>query len=189
MAYHCGDSNWSIGSVADSEISRKPPSQRRPQGALTQVHYPPLPAPDFAGKTGHGDYADSKVEMDHHVGEILDALDRLNLSQKTIVIFSSDNGPEPHTELGGTSPVMNGGSSGPWRGPLFTALEGSLRTPFIIRWPGHVPAGKASDQMVHCVDIFPALARFAGAEVPKDRAIDGVDQSEFFTGAQEKSNR
>jgi arylsulfatase A-like enzyme len=156
---------------------------------LTQVHYPALPAPDFAGKTGHGDYADSKVEMDHHVGEILDALDRLSLSQNTIVIFSSDNGPEPHTELGGTSPVMNGGSSGPWRGPLFTALEGSLRSPFLIRWPGHVPAGKVSDEMVHCVDLFPTLAGIAGAAVPQDRAIDGVNQTEFFLGKQEKSNR
>jgi len=156
---------------------------------LTQVHYPSLPAPDFTGKTGHGDYADSKAEMDHHVGEILDALDRLSLSQNTIVIFSSDNGPEPPTELGGTSAVMNGGSSGPWRGPMFTALEGSLRSPFIIRWPGHVPTGKVSDEMVHCVDIFPTLARIAGAAVPQDRAIDGVDQTEFFLGKQEKSNR
>jgi arylsulfatase A-like enzyme len=64
---------------------------------LTQVHYPSLPAANFTGKTGRGDYADSKVEMDHHVGEILDTLDRLKLSENTIVIFSSDNGPEPLT--------------------------------------------------------------------------------------------
>jgi len=156
---------------------------------LTQVHYPSLPAPDFVGKTGHGDYADSKAEMDHHVGEILDALDRLSLSQNTIVVFTSDNGPEPPTQLGGISPILNGGSAGPWRGAMFTALEGSLRAPFIIRWPGQVPAGKVSDEMVHCVDIFPTLARIAGAAVPQDRAIDGVDQTEFFLGKQEKSNR
>ena len=80
---------------------------------FTQVHYPALPADDFSGKTGHGDCADCEAEMDHHVGEILDALDQLNLSQNTIVIFSSDNGPEPATQLGGTSPLTSGGSAGP----------------------------------------------------------------------------
>ena len=72
---------------------------------------------------------------------------------------------------------------------MFTALEGSARPPFIIRWPGQVPAGKVSNEMVHCVDMFPTLARIAGVEVPQDRAIDGVDQSEFFLGKQERSRR
>jgi arylsulfatase A-like enzyme len=176
----------SIDFIERNAKSRKPFFLYVP---LTQVHYPSLSAPDFVGKTGHGEYADSKAEMDHHVGEILDALDRSSLSQNTIVIFSSDNGPEPPTQLGDTSPLTNGGSAGPWRGAMFTALEGSLRAPFIIRWPGRVPAGKVSDEMMHCVDIFPTLARTAGAAVPTDRAIDGVDQTDFLVGKQEKSNR
>lgn len=157
--------------------------------AITQPRYPALPNPDFAGKTGRGDYADVKVEIDHHVGEVLDELDRLGIAKDTIVVFSSDNGPEPHTDLGGTSPVMNGGSSGPWRGAMFTALEGSLRAPFIIRWPGHVPAGKVSNEMIHTVDIFPTFAALGGSSVPGDRAIDGVNQSDFFLGKTDKSNR
>ena len=83
------------------------------------------------------------------------------------------------------------GKAGPGRGAgtYFTALEGSLRTPFIIRWPGKVPAGRVSNEIVHIVDMFTTLAHVGGAEVPQDRPIDGVDQTPFFLGQQEASNR
>jgi arylsulfatase len=68
-------------------------------------------------------------------------------------------------------------------------MEGSLRTPFIIRWPGMVRSGQVSNEIVHEVDTFPTLACLAGAETPQDRLIDGVDQTDFFLGKQEKSNR
>jgi arylsulfatase A-like enzyme len=68
-------------------------------------------------------------------------------------------------------------------------MEGSLRAPFIIRWPGKVPAGRVTNEIVHIVDLYTTLAHFAGADVPKDRPIDGVDQSNFFLGKQETSNR
>ena len=68
-------------------------------------------------------------------------------------------------------------------------MEGSLRVPFIIRWPGRIPAGQVSDEIVHGVDLFTTLAKIAGAEVPKDRPIDGVDQSDFFLGKTGKSGR
>src|SRR5450631_4206334 len=68
-------------------------------------------------------------------------------------------------------------------------MEASLRAPFIIRWPGKVPAGGVNNEIVHIVDLYTTLARVGGAEVPKDRAIDGVDQSDFFLGKQENSNR
>ena len=93
------------------------------------------------------------------------------------------------------SPVTTGrrqptpGDNGPWRGTYFTAMEGSLRAPFIIRWPGKVPAGRVSNEIVHIVDLFTTLAHVGGAEVPKDRPIDGVDQLEFFLGRKETSNR
>lgn len=148
---------------------------------LTQVHLPTLPHPDFAGKTGQGDFADSVVETDHRLGQILDVLEELGVSNNTIVVFTSDNGPDP------TWPWQ--GSSGPWRGYYFTHMEGSLRVPFIIRWPEHIPAGQVSNEIVHQVDTFTTLARLAGASVPEDRAIDGVDQSAFFFGRQDKSNR
>jgi arylsulfatase A-like enzyme len=68
-------------------------------------------------------------------------------------------------------------------------MEGSLRTPFIIRWPGRVPAGRVSNEIVHEVDTFTTFAKIAGAAVPQDRAIDGVDQSDFLLGKSERSSR
>jgi arylsulfatase len=81
------------------------------------------------------------------------------------------------------------GSAGPWRGTYFTGLEGSLRVPFIMRWPGKVPAGRVSNEIVHEMDLFTTFATISGGKVPTDRAIDGVDQTAFFTGKQEQSNR
>ena len=94
---------------------------------FTLVHYPTFPHPDFAGKTGNGDFADSLAEMDHHVGQVLDALAGLSADKNTIVVFASDNGPEEMLPWRGWA--------GPWSGSYFTAMEGSLRAPFIIRWP------------------------------------------------------
>ena len=77
----------------------------------------------------------------------------------------------------------------PWRGTSFTAMEGSLRAPFTIRWSGRIPASRVSNEIVHIVDLFTTLAHVGGAEIPTDRPIDGVDQMDFFLGKQEKSNR
>src|SRR5262249_4104691 len=122
---------------------------------FTLVHFPTLPNPQFAGKTGFGDFPDALAEMDFHVGEILDAIDNLRIRNNTIVVFTSDNGPEA------TWPWQ--GSSGPWRGYCFTHMEGTLRVPFIIRWPGRVPAGCVSNE------IAGQDRRGIGAARPADR--------------------
>ncbi len=147
---------------------------------FTLVHFPALPNPKFSGKTGNGDFPDALAEMDANVGQILDAIDELGVRDNTIVVFTSDNGPDP------TAPSQ--GSSGPWRGYYFTHMEGSLRTPFIIRWPNKIPPGRVSNEIVHEVDTYTSFAKIAGVDIPKDRAIDGVDQTDFFFG-KEKSNR
>jgi arylsulfatase len=149
--------------------------------ALTQPHLPSLPHLTFVGRTGNGDWADMLAELDYNAGQLLDAVDRLGIRDNTIVIFASDNGAEFVKPWDGWS--------GPWRGAYFTALEGGIRVPFMIRWPAKIQAGRVSDEIVHGVDMFPTLARFAGARVPKDRPIDGVDQSEFVLGKSAKSNR
>jgi arylsulfatase len=148
---------------------------------FTLVHFPTLPNPAFAGRTGFGDFPDCLAEMDAHVGEVLDAVDALGIRDDTVVVFASDNGPEA------TWPWQ--GSSGPWSGYYFTHMEGSLRAPFVIRWPGRVPAGRVSNEMVHAVDTFTTFASLAGAAVPRDRPIDGVDQTEFLLGRSERSAR
>ena len=119
--------------------------------------------------------------MDPNVGRIMDAVSELKYPDNTIVIFTSDNGPED------TMPWR--GWAGPWSGTYVTAMEGSLRVPFIIRWPGKVPAERVSNQIVHITDLYTTLAKLGGADIPTDRAIDGVDQREFLLGKQEKSAR
>jgi arylsulfatase len=177
--------------LIDTEITRRAMDFiRRSAGAdqpffayvpFTLVHYPTLPHPEFAGRTGNGDWADALAEMDQHVGQIVQTVDELGLAEDTVVIFTSDNGPEEGHPYGGWA--------GPWSGSYFTALEGSLRVPFICRWPGRIPAGRESNEIVHQVDIAPTLAAITGAALPKDRAIDGVNQIDFWLGKQEKSNR
>jgi arylsulfatase len=148
---------------------------------FTLVHYPTLAHPDFMGRTGYGEFADSLAEMDHHVGQIVDAVRNLGVEDDTIVVFTSDNGPEEMLPWRGWA--------GPWSGSYFTAMEGSLRVPFIMRWPNRVPAGKISNEIVHQVDTFTTFAKLCGGDMPSDRIIDGVDQSDFLLGKQEKSNR
>jgi arylsulfatase len=149
--------------------------------ALTQPHLPTLPNPSFAGKTGNGDWADMLAEMDANVGQILDAVDKAGVRDNTIFIFTSDNGAEFFKPWDGWA--------GPWRGAYFTALEGGIRVPFLIRWPGKIAAERVSNEIVHGVDMFATLARFSGAKVPTDRPFDSIDQSPFFLGKTEKSAR
>jgi arylsulfatase len=149
--------------------------------SLTQPHLPTEPNPAFKGRTGNGDWADMLAEMDDNVAQMLDAVDKLGIRNDTIVIFTSDNGPEFFKPWDGWS--------GPWRGQYFTALEGGIRVPFMIRWPGRVSAGRVSNEIVHGVDMFATLAKLASAQVPKDRPIDSLDQSSFFLGKSEQSVR
>ena len=146
----------------------------------TQPHMPIQPAPEFEGVTKNGDFADVLTQIDTYTGRLLDEVDRLKLRDNTIFIFASDNGAEA------TMPYH--GFNGPWRGTYFTGFEGSLRAPFLIRWPGKIPAGRVTNEIVHEMDLFPTLARLAGGRVPTDRVVDGVDQLDFFQG-KERSNR
>ena len=147
----------------------------------TAVHYPLLTEQEFAGATGNGQFADVLTQMDHYVGELLDTVEELGLSQNTIFIFTSDNGPEMF--------LPAHGFSGPWRGTYFTGLEGSLRVPFILRWPGRVAERSVSNEIVHQMDIFTTLVALAGGALPDDRIIDGHDQSAFFQGKTAESAR
>jgi arylsulfatase len=148
---------------------------------LTQLHYPTIPHRDFEGRSGAGDFADSMVEMDYRVGQILDEIDALHVRDEAIVIFASDNGPEFRRPWRGTA--------GPWTGTYHTSMEGGLRAPFMMRWPGHVPAGRTSNEIVHVTDLYTTLARVAGATLPSDRPVDGVDQLDFLLGQKERSSR
>lgn len=149
--------------------------------SLTQPHLPTEPSPAFRGKTGNGDWADMLAEMDSNVGTLLSAVDRLGIGGNTLVIFTSDNGPEFFRPWDGWA--------GPWRGQYFTALEGGIRVPFMVRWPGKIAPGRVSNEIVHAVDMFATLAKITGAQVPADRPMDSIDESAFFLGNAQRSAR
>lgn len=150
---------------------------------MSQLHFPALPHPDKAGSTGAGDVGDSMADVDYNVGLILKELERLNIDDNTIVIWCSDNGAEMRRPWRG--------NPGPWRGYYNTAMEGGIRTPFVIRWPKRIKGGQVSNEVVHLVDLFPTIAAAAGVPsiIPNDRIIDGVNQLAFLEGKQSNSNR
>ena len=129
-------------------------------------------------------YGDAIMELDYRTGQVLDAIKAAGVEDNTIVIWLSDNAAAPTAGPSDT----RAGSNGPFRGELGDALEGSIRTVGMIKWPGKI-APRASNEMVSVHDFAPTLASIIGAKMPTDRPIDGVDQSAFFTGKQEKSNR
>ena len=103
----------------------------------TATHFPAIVHPEFAGKSGNGPWADLLTQIDTYTGRLLDKLDELGIADKTLFIFTADNGPEAF-DFGSTNLTVETafhGSPGPWRGTLFTGFEGGLRVPFAVRWP------------------------------------------------------
>jgi arylsulfatase A-like enzyme len=140
-------------------------------------HIPLARSAEFAGHSAGGMYGDVIEEIDASTGRILDALKATGLDRKTLVVFTSDNGPwlpfGPH-----------GGSAGPLRAGKGTTWEGGVRTPAIFWWPGTVRPAVVTD-IGSEMDLLPTAARLAGAtgEIPRDRVIDGVDLRAPLTGA------
>ncbi len=147
----------------------------------TQTHMPVDPSPEFDGVTGNGNYADVLTQLDHYVGQLLDALDRTGTADNTVFIFSADNGPE------GTAP--HEGFSGPWSGTYFTGMEASLRVPFLIKWPGNIAPRSLTNEVTHGMDLFATFANIAGGKVPEDRVMDSVDLTDLLLGRSDESGR
>ena len=140
------------------------------------IHVPRVPHPRFVGKSGMGPRGDAIVQLDYCTGEILKTLDRLNLAENTLVIFTSDNGPvvddgykdQAVEKLAGHKPA------GPLRGGKYSAFDGGTRVPFIVRWPGHVKPGQ-SDALLSQVDFMASFAALAGRKLTPDDAPDSFD--------------
>ena len=135
--------------------------------AHSMPHVPLGVSDKFRGKTARGLYGDVIKEIDWSVGQILDALKRNGLDENTFVIFTSDNGPW-------LCYGNHAGSAKPLREGKGTNWEGGTRVPCIMRWPGHIPAGADTWDMLMTIDLLPTIARLAGAELPKNK-IDGRD--------------
>jgi arylsulfatase len=153
-------------------------------------HFPNLPSKQFAGKSRIGQYGDKLMEGDHHVGQILDTLKELGIEDNTLVVFASDNGPQGETsrEMGNQG-TPDKGNSGPFRGELGEATEGSIRTFCLVRWPGKVQPGTSSYAMFSIMDFYPTFANIIGGKVPTDRPIDGVDQTDVLLGKSATGSR
>jgi arylsulfatase A-like enzyme len=142
--------------------------------ATHNIHVPRVPHERHHGKSQCGTRGDAIVELDEAVGELMAALDRLKLAEKTLVLFSSDNGGimnDGYEDVGSFEHPCNGGLRG-YKGSLF---EGGHRVPMIVRWPGRVPAGSRCDELVTLLDLTASFAALTGQTIPRGGAIDSCN--------------
>ncbi len=153
---------------------------------LTSPHYPVVPAPEFIGKSKAGEYGDFVFQTDWTVGQVFDALKRAGVADNTLVIFTSDNGPEISGEVnpGAYDRVQkfDHRSAGDLRGAKRDAWEGGHRVPFIARWPGKIAAGAVSDETMCHVDFMATVAAILGAKLPDSAAEDSVNALPVLLG-------
>ena len=145
--------------------------------AQTFPHTPLFASESFRGKSSRGLYGDVVEELDWSVGQVLEALRRLKLEEKTIVVFTSDNGPWlSQRQAGGSAGLLREGKGSTW--------EGGMRVPCIAWWPGRIKAGTTQSELACTMDLFPTFLKLASAKVPDDRPIDGFDLAPLlFNGA------
>lgn len=161
-------------------------------------HIPLAVSQEFRGRTEAGLYGDYVHELDHYIGLVLNALNRLGLKENTIVLFASDNGSQflrtssrmDLTQASNSPADIQSNQDSfpahqpnwPLRGTKWSIYEGGVRTPFIARWPGHFPAGKTSDQLFGLIDLIPTLA--AALEIPDENQTveDGYNLLPVLTG-------
>ena len=141
----------------------------------TAVHVPLHPGAAFKGKSANGTYGDWVEEVDWSVGRVLDTLRELQLTERTMVLFTSDNGPW-------LTQGAKGGTAGPLHGGKGTTWEGGVREPTIAWWPGRIPARTVCDAAMSEMDVLPTLVKLAGGELPTDRRIDGKDIWPLLSG-------
>jgi arylsulfatase A-like enzyme len=126
----------------------------------------PFSSEAFRGQSKNGPYGDAVEELDWSTGQIMDALRRLGLEERTLVIWTSDNGAVRRNP--------RQGSNAPYQGSAYDTSEGAMRMPCVMRWPGTITAGKVQDELCSTMDLLPTIAALAGAPLP-DRPIDGHD--------------
>jgi arylsulfatase A-like enzyme len=144
--------------------------------ATHDIHVPRVPHRRFAGTSGCGVRGDVVQELDWCVGQVLDALDRLKLADRTLVLFTSDNGPvvDDGYADGAVRDLEGHRPAGPLRGGKYSLFEGGTRVPFLVRWPGRVRPG-VSESLVNQVDLPASLATLTGRKLPETSAPDSFD--------------
>ncbi len=145
--------------------------------AYTAVHSPIVPSEAFRGTSRGSLYGDFVQELDHYVGQLMQAINENGLDRNTIVVFLSDNGPAI-CHFGGSAGVLNGGK--------YSTMEGGFRVPAIIRWKGEYSKGTCNT-LLSSMDLFPTIAALAGAKLPEDRTFDGKDINSILKSGEGQS--
>lgn len=138
----------------------------------TMPHWPQYSSARFEGRSANGAWGDTVEEIDWSTGQILDKLEQLGIDERTLVLFTSDNG----------GATRHGASNFPLAGAKGSTMEGGQRVCMVARWPGKIPAGTKCDAVTSTMDILPTFASLAGTGVPTDRTIDGFDISSLLQG-------
>ena len=150
------------------------------------VHTPWVPGQERLGLYPNGPEEERKFravldEYDRQMGRLFDGLKQLGIDQNTLVVFTSDNGPLPS---------FKGSRSGNFRGSKLSLYEGGTRMPFIVRWPGHIPAGRIDEKSILSAnDLLPSFCALAGVEIPVGFSIDGKNRSEVLLGKPSSEHR
>lgn len=148
---------------------------------FTAPHFPAQAHPDWKGRSSNAAYGDVVEELDSRIGEILQALKEEKLDQRTIVVFLSDNGPEPGQR--------KWASAKPLRGLKWSSLEGGTRVPCIARWPGVIPNNQESDKLIAAIDLLPTLAHACGIDLtPNSNAVPKMDGLNVWDTLIQKKN-
>src|SRR5262245_6796049 len=143
--------------------------------AHNMPHVPLFASDEFAGKSRRGLYGDVVEELDKSVGTVLDAIRDEKLAERTLVLFTSDNGPWlTYNEQGGSAGLLRDGQGSTW--------EGGMRQPAIAWQAGTVPAASVSAELASTLDFLPTFCSLAGVEAPQDRPLDGYDITPVLTG-------
>jgi len=150
------------------------------------VHLPSFAATQFQGSTNAGPHGDFIHELDFIVGELMQILERLGLADNTVVMFSSDNGPETTSVAHMRADYGHDGAR-PWRGVKRDQWEGGHRVPFIVRWPGKIAAGRTTDETVCLTDVMATCAAITGAALPANAAEDSFDLLPVLLGSESKT--
>jgi arylsulfatase A-like enzyme len=153
---------------------------------LPSPHTPILPTEPWRGQSGLNVYGDFVMEVDHYVGDLMEALEKAGVASNTIVIFTSDNGCSPRADYPALL-AQGHNPSGIYRGHKADLFEGGNRVPMIIRWPGHIPAGAERDALVCTTDLMATCADILGIDLPRHAGEDSQSMLPLFAAQQEKA--
>ena len=172
----------------DTHVKKRPEKPFFLFHSLQAVHLPSFPGRDFKGKTKAGPHGDFIFQFDHIVGKLLEKLEDLDLTKETLVIVSSDNGPEVGTVINMRDKYQHDGAR-PWRGVKRDNWEGGHRVPMIARWPGRIKAGSKTAQTICLTDLMATCAALTGTKLPVDAAEDSFDMLPVLLGEANKPIR